>query len=94
MTKPRTVEWLEEQIGESFDDVERPEYEPSERTVTFHVPDELYDRLMARAHADGCSLAAVIRRLCEAGLDDAGAADPASIDRAIAALEALRRTGA
>ncbi|MDY7103327.1 MAG: hypothetical protein S0880_19255 [Actinomycetota bacterium] len=49
---------------------------------------------MARAYADGCSLAAVIRHLCEAGLDDTGPADPASIDPAIAALEALRRTTA
>jgi predicted DNA-binding protein len=89
MTKPRGVEWLEEQTGQRLDR-EAPGAEG--RHLSLRIPTRLYDELERLATERSETVSQTARRLLTDGIAHVNDPDREAIDTAIAALEKLRRS--
>jgi hypothetical protein len=87
MTKPRGIEWLEDQTGESLD---RQAPVSEGRHLSLRIPTDLADRLEAYAAARHESVSSAARRLLLDGLVRGVDADRDAIDAAISVLESVR----
>ena len=90
MSKPRGVEWLEEQTGEVLD---RSGSVPVQegRHLSVRLPAELVAELEQLAAERGETVSQVVRRFIADGLGRTVTPDREALDIAIAALEGLRR---
>ncbi|MBI2169567.1 MAG: ribbon-helix-helix protein, CopG family [Actinobacteria bacterium] len=88
MTKPRGIQWLEEQTGETLDPPGGPI--PEGKHLSVRLTGDLVSQLEEHAAARGESISQVARRLIKDGLDRATNPDRDAIDQAIAVLEAVK----
>lgn len=88
MSKPRAIQWLEEQTGETLDPPGSTV--PEGRHLSVRLSGDLVSQLEDYAAARGESISQVARRLIADGLDRATNPDRDAIDQAIAVLESIR----
>lgn len=87
MTKPRAIDWLEQQTDQKLD---RPGPSPAKaRHVSIRVSDELFEQLERLAHARDETVSQCARQLLLDGLADRDTPTTA-IDDAITALQRAR----
>ena len=87
MTKPRGVEWLEEQTGQTL---EKGHLASEGRHLSLRVSRDLSVRLERYAADRGESVSQAARRLIGDGLEAADNPDRRAIDAAISVLENMR----
>lgn len=88
MKKPRGIEWLEEQTGETLDPPGSAV--PEGKHLSVRLSGDLVTQLESHASKRGESISQVARRLIRDGLARAEHPDRDAIDEAIAVLEAVR----
>jgi metal-responsive CopG/Arc/MetJ family transcriptional regulator len=88
MKKPRGIEWLEEQTGETLDPPVGPV--PEGKHLSVRLSGDLVKELEEYAASRGESVSQVARRLIRDGLSRINDPDREAIDHAIAVLEAVK----
>ena len=88
MTKPRAIEWLEQETGQELDRHRAPLSEG--KHLSLRVPADLGAQLDAYAAERGESVSQVARRLIVDGLARLRNPDRDALDSAIAVLESVR----
>lgn len=88
MSKPRGIEWLEDQTGEELPRDRAPLSEG--KHLSLRVPSDLGTALETYAAERGESVSQVARRLISDGLARSANPDREAIDSAIALLESVR----
>lgn len=88
MTKPRAIEWLEQETGEKLDRGRAPLSEG--KHLSMRVPADLGAELEAYAIERGESVSQVARRLIAEGLARIKDPDRGALDNAIAVLESMK----
>ena len=94
-SKPRLIEWLETETGQSLDPpTPKAPLPGNDRHVSVRLPSELYARVETAGRVRGETVSQAMRRMVCESLDRIDHPDAAALDTAIAALQDLKRQSA